>query len=79
MNYKGIDLRTATIHDFTSDPKILVDEFGIEENKEEYSSHIPIETRVRDLMDYADLTKNKELESAIEKTFEKELETFSFE
>ena len=79
MVYKGIDLRTATIHDFTSDKKILVDEFGIEEPKQEYSNNLAIETRIKDLLDYAELTNNKELEEAIYTTFKKELSAFSYE
>lgn len=79
MFYKGINLRTATIHDFTNDPKILVDEFGIDEPKDTYTKHIPVETRIWELLEYADLTNNKELENAVSKAFKNELDTFGFE
>jgi len=59
MFYIGINLRTATIHDFTDDPKILVDEFGIDEPKESYTKYLAIQTRIWELLEYADLTNNK--------------------
>jgi hypothetical protein len=79
MTYNNINLRTATIHDFTTDKKILVDEFGIEQPKEEYSQNLATQTRIKDLLDYAELTKNNELKNAVNKSFETELASFGFE
>ena len=79
MFYKGINLRTATIHDFTNDPKILVDEFGIDEPKESYTKNLAIEKRIWDLLNYAELTNDNELENAVSKAFKNELDTFGFE
>ena len=79
MLYKGINLRKATIHDFTSDKKILIDEFGIEESKEEFNKHLSVQTWIMDLLGYAELTKYKDLENAVFKVFKKELDTFGFE
>ncbi len=80
MIYKGNNLRTATIFDFTDDPNILNYEFGLEDfTKEEYNDMISIEARIKDLLDLAELWNDKEFENAIFETFKAELSTFGFE
>ncbi len=81
MDYS--DLKNKTIFDFTSDPKIIIDEFGITESREEYEvyaqKHMPIETRIRDFIDLAELTNDSRLQSELEKQFASEFELFAFE
>ncbi|MGJ5643219.1 hypothetical protein [Formosa sp. S-31] len=73
------DLRTTTIFDLTDDVSIIRDEFGIEFSKAEYIQMASIETRIKDLLDFADLTENTKLKSAIQKAYKGELSAFGFE
>ncbi len=81
MDYS--DLRNKTIFDFTSDAKIIVDEFEITESREVYEAYarkdMPIETRIHMFMGLADLLKDSALQAEIEKQFAKEFELFGFE
>jgi len=78
MKLANLDLRNTTIFDLTSDKKIISDEFGVSMSKKEYAEIISIETRIKDLLDFADLTNNKELKTAVLKEFENELLVFGF-
>ncbi|AUS04500.1 hypothetical protein [Pseudotamlana carrageenivorans] len=79
MDVLQSDLRTTTIFDLTDDVKIIREEFGIEFSKDEYLQMASIETRIKDLLDFADLTENTKLKSAIQNAYKTELSSFGFE
>jgi len=74
-----LDLRNTTIFDLTNDINIITKEFGVLMPKDKYNSIISIETRIKDLLDFTDLTDNNLLKQAIYKEFKDELNTFKFE
>lgn len=76
---KYTNLRTKTIFDFTQDPKIIWEQFGISESAKEYGENLSLSTRIKDYLDLAELTGDKALENAVHEQFSKELSLIGFE
>lgn len=85
MKWKTLDLRKASIFDLTDDPEIIkqfwvpdfltpTKEVYIEQTKNSSERGI-----VLFLLEFSDVTKDKELKKFIEKEFAQELSTFGFE
>jgi len=51
MSFSNQNLRESTIFDLTTDPNIIVGEFGISETADQYNKIISIETRIKDFLD----------------------------
>ena len=78
MKYTNQNLRELTIFDLTTDINIIVDEFGIVETSESYAEGLSIQTRIKDFLDLAKLTKDTKLKKAVHSQFEKELLSFGY-
>lgn len=78
MSYSNQNLRKSTIFDLTTNPNIIVGEFGISESAEDYNKIISIETRIKDFLDLSELTNDSKLKEAVHKQFKDELLVFGF-
>ncbi|MGB0869486.1 MAG: hypothetical protein ACPGSD_07800 [Flavobacteriales bacterium] len=77
MDYTN--LINKTIFDFTNDPKIIWEEFGINETPEEYRKGLAIRTRIMDFIALAKIMNDETLDKEIDKQFEKELSIWGLE
>ena len=85
MKWKSLDLRKASIFDLTDDPEIIKQFwepdflFSTKEDYLKYTSNSDNRGIVLFLLEFADVTKDKELKKFVEKEFQEELSTFGFE
>jgi len=78
MSFSNQNLRESTIFDLTTDPNIIVGEFGISETADQYNKIISIETRIKDFLDLSELTNDSKLKEAVYKQFKEELLVFAY-